>query len=193
MYKMIAIIGEAGSGKDTMMDKVVYEAGATPVSIFHTFVSCTTRPPRDYEKHGVDYYFMTNEEFTQHVLNNDFLEVAEFNNWFYGTLKSELDSNKINIAVLNPEGVENLLLHNDIKLKVFYLEAKGKTRIIRQLQREEDPDIPEIYRRYLADDEDFNYLPFAYETLQNENGVDFENNWRRILTFARSWAKIDND
>ena len=192
MYKMIAIIGEAGSGKDTVMKKVIYEAGAAPASIFHTLTSCTTRPPRDYEKQGLDYYFITNEEFTEHVLNNDFLEAAEFNGWFYGTLKSELDPNRINIAVLNPEGVENLLLHRDIQLKVFYLEVKGKTRIIRQLQREEDPDITEIYRRYLADDEDFNYLPFEHETLQNENGVDFDQNWHRILDFAREWTTINN-
>ena len=133
MYKIIAIIGEAGSGKDTLMNKVIYEAGAVPVSIFHTLISCTTRPPRDYEKDGVNYYFLTNEEFAARVLKNDFLEVSEFNNWFYGTAKSELDQNKINIAVLNPEGIENILLHDDIQLKVFYLDVKGKTRLIRQL------------------------------------------------------------
>ena len=191
MYKIIAIIGEAGSGKDTLMNKVIYEAGAAPVSIFHTLISCTTRPPRDYEKDGVNYYFLTNEEFAARVLKNDFLEVSEFNNWFYGTAKSELDQNKINIAVLNPEGIENILLHNDIQLKVFYLDVKGKTRLIRQLQREENPDIPEIYRRYMADDEDFNYLPFEYETLKNENNVDFEKSWRRILEFARDWTVKD--
>lgn len=191
MYKIIAIIGEAGSGKDTLMNKVIYEAGAAPVSIFHTLISCTTRPPRDYEKDGVNYYFLTNEEFAARVLKNDFLEVSEFNNWFYGTAKSELDLNKINIAVLNPEGIENILLHDDIQLKVFYLDVKGKTRLIRQLQREENPDIPEIYRRYMADDEDFNYLPFEYETLKNENNVDFEKSWRRILEFARDWTVKD--
>lgn len=191
MYKMIAIIGEAGSGKDTIMKKVIYEAGAAPASIFHTLVSCTTRPPRDYEKEGQDYYFLDNETFAGYVLENQFLEVSEFNDWFYGTLKSELSKDKINIAVLNPQGIESLLLHNDIDLKVFYLDVKGKTRIIRQLQREDNPDIPEIYRRYLADDEDFNYLPFEYETLRNENNVDFENSWRRILQYARAWTAKD--
>ena len=191
MYKIIAIIGEAGSGKDTIMNKVIYEAGAAPASIFHTIVSCTTRPPRDYEKNGINYHFLTNEEFAARVLKNDFLEVSEFNDWFYGTSKSELDPNRINIAVLNPEGIENILLHDDIQLKVFYLDVKGKTRLIRQLQREENPDIPEIYRRYIADDEDFSYLPFEYETLKNENSVDFEKSWRRILEFARDWTAKD--
>lgn len=192
MYKIIAIIGEAGSGKDTLMNKIIYEAGKEkPALIFHSIVSCTTRPPRDYEKNSIDYYFLTNEEFAERVLKNDFLEVSEFNNWFYGTSKSELDPNKINIAVLNPDGVENILLHKDIQLKVFYLDVKGKTRLIRQLQREEEPNIPEIYRRYLADDEDFNYLPFEYETLKNEDRKDFDQSWKRVLAFARDWTAKD--
>jgi hypothetical protein len=43
----------------------------------------------------------------------------------------------------------------------------------------------------MADDEDFNYLPFEYETLKNENNVDFEKSWRRILEFARDWTVKD--
>lgn len=193
MYKVIGIIGESGSGKDTLLKKLISEAGPAPTSIFHSLISCTTRPKRNYEKEGVDYYFLDNEEFAQKVLNNEFLEVSEFNKWFYGTLKSELKEDKINIAVLNPEGVESLLLHKDIQLVVIYLEVSGKTRLIRQLQREENPDIPEIYRRYLADDEDFYNLPFPYEAYKNENKNDFEIAWRSILQFANNWAMSDNE
>ena len=192
-YKIIAIIGEAGSGKDTVLQKVVYEAGPAPASILHVPVSCTTRPRRDYEKDGKDYYFLTNEEFAEAVLQNQFLEVSEFNNWFYGTLKSHLNEDKINICVLNPQGIESMLLHSDIELKVFYLDVPGKIRIIRQLQREDNPDIPEIYRRYIADDEDFAFLEFEHEVLHNSNSVEFEESWRRILSFARNWANIDKE
>lgn len=191
MYKVIGIIGEAGSGKDTIMNKVVYEAGPAPTSIFHVPISCTTRPPRDYEKNGKDYFFLTNEDFAGYVLENNFLEVSEFNGWFYGTLKSQLSEEKINIAVLNPQGVESMLLHNDIKLKIFYLDVPGKIRLIRQLQREEDPDISEIYRRYMADDEDFFDLPFKHERLPNKNNVDLEYSVNRILSFARTWTEND--
>ena len=191
MYKIIGIIGEAGSGKDTMMQAIIKEAGSALASIFHTPISCTTRPPRDYEQNGKDYFFLTNEEFAEYVLRAEFLEVAEFNGWFYGTLKSQLSQDKINIAVLNPEGVENILLHNDIKLKVFYLDVPGKIRLIRQLEREENPDIAEIYRRYLADDEDFYNLLFDYESLPNKNKDDFQYSKNKILAFARAWTKND--
>lgn len=191
MYKIIGIIGEAGSGKDTVMNKVVYEAGPAPTSIFHVPISCTTRPPRDYEKNGKDYLFLTNEDFAEYVLENKFLEVSEFNGWFYGTLKSQLSEDKINIAVLNPQGVESMSLHNDIKLKIFYLDVPGKIRLIRQLQREENPDISEIYRRYMADDEDFFDLPFEYERLPNKDNYDYKYSVERILEFARSWTEND--
>ena len=191
MYKIIGIIGEAGSGKDTILNKVVYEAGPAPASIFHVPISCTTRPARDYEKNGKDYYFLTNEDFAGFVLESRFLEVSEFNGWFYGTLKDELKQDKINIAVLNPQGVESMLLHNDIDLKIFYLDVPGKIRLIRQLQREENPDIPEIYRRYIADDEDFFNLGFKYERLPNADNPDFEYSWRRILDFAKNWTMKD--
>lgn len=190
MYKVIGIIGEAGSGKDTVLKRIISEAAVNSVSDFHTPVSCTTRPKRDYEQDGKDYHFLTNEEFANYVLSNDFLEVSEFNNWFYGTLKSELSDDQINIMVLNPEGIESMMLHNDIKLKVFYLSVPGKIRIIRQLQREKDPDIPEIYRRYMADDEDFFDLPFSHEVLENSDDEDFTKAWMRIYDFGRAWAKI---
>ena len=193
MYKVIGIIGAAGSGKDTIMNKVVYEAGPAPASIFHVPISCTTRPARDYEKNGKDYYFLDNEAFASYVLENKFLEVSEFNNWFYGTLKDELDKNRINIAVLNPQGIESMLLHDDIKLKIFYLDVPGKIRLIRQLQREENPDITEIYRRYIADDEDFYNLPFEYERLPNKDSFDFDYSVSRILNFARAWTIKDTE
>ena len=192
MYKMIAIIGGAGAGKDTVLNKVIYEAGPAPASVLASTISCTTRPPRDYEKDGVDYHFLDNETFAGYVLENKFVEVAEFNGWFYGTLKDDLKKDKINIAVLNPAGVENVLRHNDINLKVFYLDVPGRIRIIRQLQREKDPDIPEVLRRYLADDEDFYNLPFNHIILKNENQQDFDVAWQSILNFARNWAKEDN-
>ena len=53
MYKIIAIIGEAGSGKDTIMRRVLEAAPH-----LHEIVSCTTRPPRAGEIDGVNHHFM---------------------------------------------------------------------------------------------------------------------------------------
>ena len=58
-------------------------------------VSCTTRPPRDYEVDGVDYHFLTPDQFAEKVLDGSMLEAASFNGWFYGTAISELDADKM--------------------------------------------------------------------------------------------------
>lgn len=187
-YKMIGIIGEAGAGKDTILNKVLKEGGDNFLS---PTISCTTRPPRDYEKDGVDYHFLSREDFAEKVLENRFLEVAEFNDWFYGTLKEDLKTDKINISVLNPEGIENILLHKDIDLKVYYVDVPGRIRICRQLMREQNPDIPEIFRRYIADDEDFFLLPFEYTVLKNETNEDFMQSVQRIYLDSIRWTKYD--
>lgn len=60
-YTIIAIMGKAGSGKDTLCRTLLEEPeffNARPI------ISCTTRPIRDNEKDGVDYHFLTNDEFT---------------------------------------------------------------------------------------------------------------------------------
>lgn len=81
---LLLVSGPSGSGKTTLCRKLADESEA----IYST--SCTTRPPRDGEKHAHDYYFLSKEEFTNRVDNGDFLEHAEVHGNFYGTLKSEV-------------------------------------------------------------------------------------------------------
>ena len=91
-YKILAIMGKAGSGKDTLLHALLKEpvfADAKPI------ISCTTRPIRDYEKDGVDYHFLTVDEFQNKVLNEDMIEATIFNNWCYGTAFSNLDIDKL--------------------------------------------------------------------------------------------------
>lgn len=171
MYKIIVLIGEAGSGKDTLMQGVLQQNPD-----LHEIVSCTTRPPREGELNGINYHFMTGEEFGDKVLNGEMIEVACFNNWFYGTGYESLRSDCINIGVFNPEGVESLLVAKDIEIKVFYVRAADKERLLRQLNREENPDCLEIIRRFRTDLFDFEDLNFDYTELKNNTMEDFERN-----------------
>lgn len=153
-YKIIALMGKAGSGKDTVLRKLME---LYPDKL-HEIVSCTTRPPREGEKNGINYYFLTVEEFTEKVLNGDMIEATMFNDWHYGTMKSALDSEKWNIGVFNPDGIRCLQEDRDIELVTYWISACDKTRLIRQLEREENPDIDEIIRRFKTDKEDFNLM-----------------------------------
>ena len=164
--EIIAIMGEAGSGKDTVMQEVLKRRPD-----IHEIVSCTTRPPRDYEVEGVNYYFLSPEVFGQKVVNNEMLEATCFNDWFYGTSKDSLKPG-INIGVFNPEGVESILLHKDIKTTVYWVRTTDKNRLLRQLNREADPDVHEIIRRFKADWLDFSDIDFPHYILPNNNYDD---------------------
>lgn len=169
-YKIFALIGEAGSGKDTIMKKILEQ---NPL-LFNEVISCTTRPLREGEAHGVNYYYYTEEEFADKVVMGEMLEVAHFNDWFYGTSYETLRSDIINLGVFNPTGIETMLSMPNIELTVFYIYAKDKTRLLRQLNREEDPDCMEIMRRYRTDLMDFEILEFDHTVLPNETMQDLQ-------------------
>ena len=158
-YTIIALMGKAGSGKDTILHALLKQPvfkNAAPI------VSCTTRPMRENEKDGIDYHFLTQSEFTDKILSGDMLEATVFNDWCYGTSLENLSKDKINIGVFNPEGVGLLRNNENIKLTLIYIEANDKDRLIRQLSRENNPDVHEIIRRYSADEMDFSEEEIEY-------------------------------
>ena len=74
----------------------------------HEIVSCTSRPKRENEIDGINYYFHTKDSFEKMIKNNEMLEYTIFNDWYYGTGLESIDKSKINIGVFNPAGVEDL-------------------------------------------------------------------------------------
>lgn len=176
MYKIIALIGEAGSGKDTIMRNVLKVRPG-----LHEIVSCTTRPMREGEKEGVNYFYLTKEAFAEKVINGEMFEATSFNGWFYGTAKQSMDETVVNIGVFNPEGIEALLESNEVDVTVYYVRATDKNRLLRQLNRENNPDVDEIIRRFKADREDFCELDFDYIKLPNNTLDDMDAAVRMIL------------
>lgn len=150
MYKVILLAGKAASGKDTLLQRLLEE-----IPSLHGIVSCTTRPPREGEVNGKNYYFLTHEEFAERVEDGRMFEATIFNNWCYGTCVDHLSEDKINIGVYNPEGIECMMGYGNVVVYPILIEASDKTRLIRQLNRETNPDVKEIIRRYHADEEDF--------------------------------------
>ena len=83
MKKLFVISGSSGVGKGTVIKEFLKKHPDFKLS-----VSCTTRGKRDGEVHGVNYFFLTPEEFQNCIKNNEFLEWAEFSGNYYGTKKS---------------------------------------------------------------------------------------------------------
>ncbi len=182
MYRIVAIIGKAGSGKDSIMQGFLEQNPN-----LHEIVSCTTRPPREGERDGVNYHFLTGEQFADRVLNGEMLEATCFNDWFYGTGYESLRSDCVNIGVFNPTGIESLMAHPGILLKVYYVRAGDKERLLRQLNREDDPDVDEIIRRYKADMIDFENIEFPHLELWNNTREQFDANVDVILSDLSSF------
>lgn len=85
--KMIIFSAPSGSGKSTIINYLLQKGYPIEFSI-----SATTRTPRGEEKHGVEYYFFSLEEFKEKIENGEFLEYEEvYENRFYGTLNSECE------------------------------------------------------------------------------------------------------
>ena len=167
--KIVALIGKAGSGKDTLLKRLVKDNEG-----FNEIISCTTRPPREGERDGFAYHFLTDEEYAAKVLQGDMLEAAAFRDWVYGTSYESLDEDKINIGVFNPTGIESLMCHKKlIDLQVFYIICSDKERLIRQLNRESNPDIDEIFRRFNTDRDDFFDLDFELEDDIFKSDINF--------------------
>lgn len=150
MKKIVAIVGPSASGKNTLLEKL------KSCLINYNFVKhITTRPKREKETDDIEYNFITDEEMIKKILNNEIVSAANYRGWVYGIEEKALTDNKINIGDFSLEDLDNLRYNNDIKLYIIYLTAASKIRFIRSLQRESNPNIDEIYRRYLSDDEDF--------------------------------------
>lgn len=85
--KLIIFSAPSGSGKSTIINYLLTQGLNLAFSI-----SATSRPPRGTEQHGVEYFFLTPEEFRQRIANDEFLEYEEvYENRFYGTLKSQVE------------------------------------------------------------------------------------------------------
>ena len=102
MGKLFVISGSSGVGKGTVINEFLRRHPK-----FRLSISCTTRGMRDGEEYGINYFFLSKEEFKNCIENNEFLEWAEFSGNYYGTKKEFVERCLAN--------GENLILEIDTK------------------------------------------------------------------------------
>ena len=135
MGKILIVCAPSGTGKSTIISHLMEQGLPLRFS-----VSCTSRPPRGQEQDGVEYYFITEEEFRRHIAAGDFLEYCEvYAGRFYGTLRSEVDTRL--------ERGENVVLDLDViggeNIKRIYGDRAMSLYIL-------PPSIAELRRRLEA-------------------------------------------
>lgn len=130
--KLIIFSAPSGSGKSTIINYLLKQNLHLRFSI-----SATSRPPRGAEIHGVEYYFLTPDEFRKRIASDDFLEYEEvYTDKFYGTLKEEVE------RILN-EG-DNVIFDVDVVGGCTIKKQYGKRALSVFIQ---PPSVEELRKR----------------------------------------------
>ena len=197
--KFIIVVGKTCTGKDTLVREIK--------NMFTTSIiemkNCTTRPKRTDKEDT--YIFLTHEEFTKKFFNDEFIEVKDYNNWFYGTLKSEIVEGKTNLTSLAIERV-NLFydylkstnqLHNSL---VIFLDTNEKTRIrryVNRLLKDDQVEIKhfkELVRRFETEEKD--YIMNELEDFPNvisldTSALDYQEKYSNLIKPISNFTRED--
>lgn len=142
--KRIILVGKAASGKDYLRLKFQNRG-------FKYSVSYTTRPPREGEIDGVDYFFISDERANEMILNNEFYEYVYFNNWLYGSTIEQFYSD--NLFIMTPKGISHIKPEDRKDSFIIYCDIDMSIRNTRLYNRQMPGDTVE--RRITADEIDF--------------------------------------
>ena len=129
---MIVLAGASASGKTEIAKLLAAKYGITKI------VTTTTRPKRKGEVDGVDYFFVTPQQFEKMIREDKFVEYTLFNGNMYGSTKDQISKNKC--VVIDPAGLRSYVGLKDDSIVTFYLEADEKTRRERMVSRGDEPD-----------------------------------------------------
>lgn len=147
--KLLIFSAPSGSGKSTIINYLM-EQGLN----LHFSVSATSRPPRGQEQNGVEYFFLTPEEFKQHIAANDFLEYEEvYKDRFYGTLKSQVDKQLANgenvVCDVDVLGGHNIKKHYGDKALSIFIQPPS-IEVLRERLIGRATDTPEVINDRIA-------------------------------------------
>ena len=167
--KLIIFSAPSGAGKSTLV-KHILELGFK----LEFSISATSRAPRGAEKHGVEYYFLSPEEFRQRIDNKEFIEYEEvYPNCFYGTLRTEIEritanGNNIIFDVDVVGGLNIKKQYPDRSLALFIAPPSVEELQNRLIQRATDS--PEMIEKRVAKASyEMTFAPQFDKTIVNDN------------------------
>ena len=160
MGKIYYMMGKSSSGKDT-----IYKAIKQDLPELKTITLYTTRPMRDGERNGVEYYFVSNEILDKYENEGKIIELRTYQtvygDWKYATIDDgqiNLDKNDYLMIGTLESYVKTKAYYGTENLIPLYIEVEDGERLMRAIARErrqEHPGYEEVCRRFLADQKDF--------------------------------------
>lgn len=185
MGHILILSGPSGSGKSTLCSFILNQIPNTYFSI-----STTTRKPRENEKDGVHYHFVSQETFLKGIENNEFLEWAEVHGNYYGTALSPitkaLSDNKLVIFDVDVQGHTNIK-HAYEDSKSIFITTRSKEVLRERLLNRQSDSNETIELRLLHAYNEMQYLEqFDYLIIND----DLEKSKKAILDIVNSFAYI---
>ena len=144
--KIFVIVGPSGSGKSTLIQKIKQNIPSLCWS-----VSCTTRKMRTGEINGVDYFFLTQEEFQQKKELGELIEWAKVHDNFYGTLhstiQSQTDAGHFLLLDIDIQGADSLRKKLPSQTVIIFLAPPSLSELEKRLRKRKTDDEENIQTR----------------------------------------------
>ncbi|MBQ3539651.1 MAG: guanylate kinase [Bacteroidaceae bacterium] len=166
--KLIIFSAPSGSGKSTLVNFLLEQGFSFGFSI-----SATSRPPRGNERHGVEYFFFTPEEFRAKIAADEFIEYEEvYPGRFYGTLKSQVDEQLKQQNLLfdvDVAGGRNLKEHYKENALFIFVQAPSIDELRMRLTKRGDTTPEEIEKRIAKAEYEMTFAQYADKVIVNDN------------------------
>lgn len=143
---ILILSGPSGCGKSTLLKEVYKD-----ISDYYFSISTTTRAPRTGELNGVDYFFVTKEEFESDIKNDDFLEYAKVHDNYYGTslkpINKALEEGKLVIFDIDVQGHEIVRTKLDSIVTSVFITTPSLTVLEQRLNTRNTDSVEIIEKR----------------------------------------------
>jgi len=184
---LLVLSGPSGVGKNTLMNAVFPN-----IPNLHYSISATTRPPRSGETHGVDYYFLSDQEFDEMIENDQFLEWAHFCGHRYGTPKffveEKIKQGKAVIMDVDIQGAIQIREKVNDAVLVFLLPPTWDELKNRLTKRGKDP-IESINQRLERSFDELKYInEYDYFIINDQLDKAAE---RLTMIINAEWCRVE--
>lgn len=182
MGKLIIFSAPSGSGKSTIINYLL----AQPLNLAFS-ISATSRLPRGTEQNGVEYFFLTPEEFRRRIANGEFLEYEEvYKDCFYGTLKSQvekqLDEGQNVVFDVDVVGGCNIKQHYGDRALSVFIQPPSIAELRRRLEGR-GTDAPDVIESRLAKAEyELSFAPKFDKIIVNDNLEEAQREALQVIT-----------
>tara|TARA_S200000501_G_scaffold323947_1_gene320889 strand:- start:2475 stop:3065 length:591 start_codon:yes stop_codon:yes gene_type:complete len=181
---MLILSSPSGAGKTTITKKIQQKYQSFKISVSHT-----TRKPRSNEVDGVDYIFISNDEFKKNIDNGEFYEHAKIFDNYYGTHKKTVDNlikkNDI-IFDIDWQGTKQLSKFKNLKLVKIYIIPPNKEELKKRLVKRNLDTPKEVEKRFKAFDEDVLHWKDYDYVIINENLDNCYKQIEKIISINKS-------